>query len=114
MTPSDLMLPYVILKRLNKFRKPQIAYVCSLKLTNEIWGLVGHYYVTGSCDRKLITPADSFDSIYSKIPKKLFPGSIFESLNPTKFNLVIIDVQKSVISPKPEVGSANGSWHRVP
>ena len=52
MTPSYLMLPYVILKRLNKFRKPQIAYVCSLKLKNEIWGLIGHYYLTGSCDQE--------------------------------------------------------------
>ena len=63
----------VTFKILNKLWKPQISYVCSLKLTREIWGLVGHYYVIGSRDQKLITPADSFSPIYPETTLKVIP-----------------------------------------
>ena len=76
MTPSDLMLPYVILKRLNKFRKPQIAYVCSLKLTNEIWGLVGYYYVTRSRERKTDHTGGLLPHLPGKYLKKYSLGPI--------------------------------------
>ena len=62
MTLDDLMWPYKILTKLKKFIKPIISYVCSKKLTHEIWSLVGSYYVTGHVIKKLITPADSWGS----------------------------------------------------
>ena len=67
MTLNDPAWPFLMRVKKTVQNKPQIAYICSKKLTFTIWGLERNYYVTESRDVKTKATIVIFGFILPKI-----------------------------------------------